>query len=189
MSSACQTVNSALGLREAQEVWGGSFLSETSTFLDGESKPLTAAWFCLFPRFLVWRGAEQGEFTVWWSSGPVSPWCSTAYASWTEWWCHRVSAEGPAGNLLQRPAVSRWGAGSLPGSSRQQDTGNQATVSASKTLIFSSQSQNTAMNVCNLYWETLNTHNGGIMSFGATASAAVRWKWSRGVEFWPHTAV
>lgn len=77
-----------------------------------------------FPPGLLyrWQVGGQGKVRGSWSSGPVSPWCSTAYASWTGWWCHRVSVEVLGGNWLQLLAASRWGGGSPPGSSRLQDT-------------------------------------------------------------------
>ena len=56
------------------------------------------------------------------SSGPASPWCSTACAGWTGWWRRRVSAGALGGNWLRPLAASRWGGGSPPGSSELQDT-------------------------------------------------------------------
>lgn len=108
-----------------------------------------------FSQGLAYWGGGQGKFMVWRSSSPVSPWCSIAYASWTEWWRHRVSAGGPGGNLLQRPAVSHWGVRSLPGSSRQQDTENQTKDNFIKDFHIR-QSEH----VYSLYHKTLNTDNG-----------------------------
>lgn len=128
MRSACQTVNCALGLRWAQEVCGDSSEQMTSLRLPSSWMVRTNVQrtsILSFSRGLAYWGGGQGKFMVWRSSSPVSPWCSIACASWTEWWHHRVSAEGPGGNLLQRPAVSHWDVRSLPGSSRQQDTENQ----------------------------------------------------------------
>lgn len=76
---------------------------------------------------VAWAGRD--ELRGWWSSGPASPWCSTAYAGWTGWWCRRVSAEALGGNWLQLLAASRWGGGLPPGSSALQDTESQREIS------------------------------------------------------------
>lgn len=75
---------------------------------------------------LLWcRAGGLWGFRGSWSSGPASPWCSTACAGWTVWWCRRAWGAALGGNWLRPLAASRWGAGWPPGSWGRPDTGKQ----------------------------------------------------------------
>lgn len=108
-------------------LWGNSLPETVSSFPKRATEERVGSSFFSPPRPGVQMAgkARWSEVRGSWSSGPVSPWCSTAYASWTGWWRHRVSVQVLGGNWLQLHAASRWGGGSPPGSSRLQDTETQ----------------------------------------------------------------
>lgn len=106
-------------------LWANNLPESLPSFTDDKSEWRSCR--LSFPPGLAyqWQVGGQGRVRGSWSSGPVSPWCSTAYASWTGWWHHQVSVEVLGGNWLQLLAASRWDGGSPPGSSRLQDTETQ----------------------------------------------------------------